>query len=136
MHFRLKMKLLNDIRDAVKTGKRTSYIVFSTSELMENLLSAVMYQRVRVNTFTYPFFFVLFLADVSDIITLRVFCTADPEEQPHVSGRGVRVSVASVDRQPNVQGRYIGGDARVRHHQSQTGIVSAYILGAVVSSHQ
>lgn len=93
---------------------------------MESLLSAVMYintpdSREIVN------FLGRVYGTVNNIITSRVCSAADPEEQPHVSGRRVRVSVASVVRQPNVQGGYIGGDARVRHHQSQAGIVSVYI---------
>jgi hypothetical protein len=126
MYCRFETKLLDDIRDAVKTGKRKSYVVFSTSELMESILSTVMYTahlREIVLLF-FSFFFSFF----SGYNVAFVFHTTDPEEQPHVSGRGLRVPVAPVDCQPNVQVRHIRGDARVRHHQSQAGIVSACTL--------
>ncbi|XP_025408296.1 ionotropic receptor 40a isoform X4 [Sipha flava] len=62
------------------------------------------------------------LRSVFDVGTDGEHTEHHPEEQPHVSGRGLRVPVAPVDCQPNVQVRHIRGDARVRHHQSQAGI--------------
>lgn len=120
-------ELLAGIRRAVADGQHASYLVLSSSGIMENLLMAVTHTCIHTYIYAHIDFglsnasFFLFINHYS-----ARFFPVDPEKQPDVPECGVRIPVAKIDRQQRVQRQRIRGDARVRHHQSQTRIVSVH----------
>ncbi|XP_025408278.1 ionotropic receptor 40a isoform X2 [Sipha flava] len=76
--------LLDDIRDAVKTGKRKSYVVFSTSELMESILSTIRKNSLMSRDVVYVFLWLrstvsrTFKSDISEAMRVCVITSPRP----------------------------------------------------------